>query len=198
MYDQRLKKSDWEVKTVELSVCQDLVSKHHYAKGGSNTATARHGLFRIGAAECLGVAWWIPPTKAAAMATFPENWQGVLCLSRLVVCPGVPKNACSFMLARSMRMIDRRRWPCFVTYADEWQNHTGTIYRASNWTEVGRTKPEATFTINGVMTSRKAGPRTYTRSEMIEGGAVLVGKFSKIKFVHISGKAPAARHSPAS
>ena len=191
MYQERLKKEDWEVRTVDLSTARTLVEQYHYAKGGSNTATYRHGLFRKGdflEADCVAVAWWIPPTKSAALATFPERWQGVLALSRLVVAPGVPKNACTFLLARSMALIDRQKWPCLVTYADEWQGHTGTIYRASNWQEVGKTTPEATFVLDGRMIARKAGPKTRTRQEMAELGAQMVGRFSKRKFVHIIGK----------
>ena len=184
--EHRLKANEWEVRTVELLVAQDMVKKYHYSKGGSNTATYRHGLFRRNEDHCYGVAWWIPPTKTAANATYPANWKGVLSLSRLVIEPGVPKNACSFLMAHSMRMIDREKWPCFVTYADEWQGHTGTIYKATNWTEVGKTAPEATFQLDGRMVARKAGPKTRTRAEMEAIGAVMVGRFSKTKFIHLA------------
>ena len=135
--------------------------------------------------ECWGIAWWIPPTKSAALATFPENWQGVLALSRLVIVPGVPKNACSFLLSKSMKLINRRRWPCLVTYADEWQGHVGTIYKATNWRYAGKTKPEPVFVLNGRMVARKAGPKTRTKAQMLALGARLLGRFSKHKFVHV-------------
>ncbi len=187
-FSSRLRREDWTVRTVELATARRLVEALHYAKGGSNTATFRHGLFSAGAIfeeECVGVAWWIPPTKSAALATHPENWQGVLALSRLVVAPGAPKNACTFLLSRSMKLIDRKRWPCLVTYADKWQGHTGGIYRAANWTAKGMTTPEATFTLNGRMVARKAGPKTRTRAEMEAMGAVMIGRFAKAKFVHV-------------
>lgn len=103
----RLRRADWEVRTVELRVAQDLVRRLHYSGGGSNTATYRHGLFRKGHDECLGVAWWIPPTKTAAKATWPADWQGVLALTRLAIEPEVPKNGASFLLGKSMAAIDR-------------------------------------------------------------------------------------------
>ena len=81
------------------------------------------------------------------------------------------------------RMIDRKRWPCLVTYADEWQG-TRTIYRASNWDYCGLTAPEATFVKDGRMVARKAGPNTRTRAEMEELGAKMIGRFAKHKFVH--------------
>lgn len=185
-YTDRLRKENWEVRSVPLEVAIRLVRKFHYAKGAANTATYLHGLFHKGEfwdENCKGVAWWIPPTKSAALATYPQNWQGVLSLSRLVIEDGVPKNACTFLLSRSVKMINRTDWPCLVTYADEWKGHRGTIYLAAGWKFVGETTPEACFTLNGVMTSRKAGPRTRTRAQMAALGAVEQGKFSKRKFV---------------
>ena len=102
-YSDRLRKEDWVVRGVSLDIARGLVEKHHYAKGGSNTRTYLHGLYPKGSfwdAECVGVAWWIPPTKSSAMATYPTDWNGVLSLSRLVMVPGVPKNACTFLLSR--------------------------------------------------------------------------------------------------
>lgn len=34
-----LRKSEWEVRTIDLTVAYDLVRAYHYAKTGSNTAT---------------------------------------------------------------------------------------------------------------------------------------------------------------
>ena len=176
------------MRPVSLEIARALVRKYHYAKGASNTRTYLHGLFRKGSFwdnECQGVAWWIPPTRDAAEATYPDRWQGVLALSRLVIVPGAPKNACTFLLSRSAKMIPVSDWPCLVTYADEWRGHTGGIYRACNWTYIGLTKPEEVFTIDGVMRSRKSANHTKTRPEMAALGAVSQGRHAKHKFVLI-------------
>lgn len=180
-----LRAREWEVRTIPLADARKLVEEYHYARGGSNTATYRHGLFRVGEDVCMGAAWWIPPTKSSALVTYPANWQGVLALSRLVIHPDAPKNAASFLLAQSRRMVDRSRFPALVTYADEWRGHTGAIYRADNWTYEGRTKPERTYQLEGVMVSRKRGPKTLKHAEMLALGAELVGAFAKHKFTHI-------------
>ena len=182
----RLRRQAWEVRDVDLATMQDLVTRFHYAGGGSNTRTYGHGLFMRGLDFCWGVAWWIPPTKSAAKATYPQNWEGILCLSRLVLIPDLPKNAASFLLSQSRKAIDRTRWPALVTYADEWRGHTGAIYRSDNWDYVGRTTPEATWVLNGRMVSRKAGPVTRTRAEMEALGAVMVGRYAKHKFVRLA------------
>lgn len=186
--EPRLRKEEWEVRPVNIGTARRLVERHHYAAGASNTATYLHGLFPADAfwqEECVGVAWWIPPTRSAAEATYPQNWQGVLALSRLVVAPGVPKNAASFLLGGAMRLIDRSLWPCLVTYADEWRGHTGGIYKATNWQYVGLTQPQPVWVLDGKMVARKAGPVTRTYGEMAEMGAELVGSFPKHKFVHV-------------
>jgi hypothetical protein len=179
----RLRTEDWEVRSVDIRVARPLVEAFHYARGASNTATYLHGLFKKGELACVGAAWWIPPTKGAALATYPIRWTGVLSLSRLVIAPDVPKNACTFLLARSRKLIDPVKWPCLVTYADDWRGHTGAIYRADNWRFVGKTKPERTYQIEGRMVARKAGGKTRTHSEMLALGAVLMGSFAKHKFV---------------
>ncbi len=181
------RKADWWVETCKLDIGRAMVDRYHYAAGGSNTAVYLHGLFPRGAwgnAACAGAAWWIPPTKGAALKTCPANWEGVLALSRLVVVPGVPTNACSYLMRHSMRMIDRRRWPLLLTYADEWRGHEGKIYLAAGWEFNGWTKPERCYVRNGKMASRKAGPKTRTHAEMLALGYECVGRFRKKRFVH--------------
>lgn len=180
-----LKKADYTVKTVPLATCQELVAKHHYARTGSNTATFRHGLFlKSDPDKCLGIAWWIPPTKSAALANYPKNWMAVLVLSRLVVCPEVPQNGASFLIMQSVKLIrEDSRWKCLLTYADKWQKHSGAIYKATNWNQCGETAPEATWLDkNDRMVSRKAGPHTRTKSEMLALGSRMIGRYSRVRF----------------
>jgi hypothetical protein len=89
------------------------------------------------------------------------------------------------MLAHAARFIDGERWPIWITFADEWQGHTGGIYRAAGWMECGRTKPEATYTLKGRMVCRKAGPVTRTHQQMIDLGCLFKGRHSRIRFVRV-------------
>lgn len=180
-----LKKKEYFVKAISLAVCQEMVKEFHYAKGGSNTAVATHGLFHVNNPDkCLGVAWWLPPTKSAALANYPPNWKAVLSLSRLVILPEMPQNAASFLIAGSIRLIKQdKRWEYLLTYADSYRNHVGTIYRATNWNFLGETKPQAVWVNSeGRMIARKAGPRTRTKSEMQQLGYTLLGEFSKYRY----------------
>lgn len=187
MYNGRLKKSEWEVRAVGIDEAREIVENYHYAHGVSNTATALHGLFKKDEwfpPVCYGVAWWIPPTRAAVAAWYADP-DKVLTLSRLVIIPDVPKNAATFLLMRSVKMLPER-WECLLTYADTWQGHSGRIYHAAGWEYLGLTEAKPIFMVNGRMRATKAGPRTRTYEEMqSELGAVMLGKFSKHRFRYI-------------
>jgi len=129
-------KHEYLVETIPLADALTLVSNFHYARGGANTAIFRHGLFHV-ERGLVGAALWLPPTKVCAQSVH-EDWRAVLSLSRLVVVPDEPTNAASFLIGRSMRLIKQDgRYHSLVTFADEWQGHSGGIYRATNWTHAG-------------------------------------------------------------
>ncbi len=178
----RLRASEWFVAPCSLDQATALVEQHHYARGGANTGTT-HGLYQRGTFEPVAVAWWIPPTRTAAAAWWSEPEQ-VLTLSRMVIEPGVPKNAATFLLMRSVRMLDPM-WRCLLTYADTWQGHTGHIYKAAGWEYLGLTEPERTYVIDGRMVARKAGPHTRTHAEMLALGAECIGSFAKHRYRYV-------------
>ena len=176
---------DWEVREVEPPFAKEFIRMHHYAKGSSHTAVFFHGLFNRWFDTCSGVAMWLPPTRVAAESVDKANWKRVLSLSRLAIEPGVPTNACSFLLSRSERLIRQHgEWLSLVTYADESQGHTGTIYRAANWTYVGRT-PATPRWIDPKSGRQVAvlATKSRTKQQMLDLGYVLQGRFHKHKFV---------------
>jgi hypothetical protein len=186
----QLSRHEWRVASIPRhGEAVNLIQLCHYAGGAPNTSTYRHGLYRNADGEVLAHAWgvalWIPPTRTAAESVAGDDWQGVLALSRLVVHPDVPANGASFLLGRSMRLIDRARWPVLLTYADTAQGHTGAIYRATNWTCLGTT-PGGDVWLDryGRQTTRKKGRRTLTAAQMTADGCTRQPSLPKVKFVH--------------
>jgi hypothetical protein len=143
-----------------------------------------HGLFRKDGDELLGVAQWLPPTRVAAESVNREHWTRVLSLTRLAVAPEVPKNGATFLMARSMRLIEQaQKWVSLVTYADEFMQHTGAIYRAANWEYVGLMKANPRWeNADGKQIAKKA-TRSRTNKEMVALGYSMVGSFRKHKFI---------------
>lgn len=183
-HEGKLRATDWFVADVPTKAGKQLVCEHHYARGGSNTAVYLHGLYRRSDGALCGVVWWLPPTRVASESVNREAWRQVLSLTRMVIVPGVPKNAASFLLARSVRMIrEAGRFVSLVTYADESQGHTGGVYRAANWTYIGRTKPYPRWVdAEGRQVAKKAtANRTY--AEMAALGYHRDGDHAKHKFV---------------
>lgn len=182
----RLRAEDWYVADVELSKAREMVRTFHYAKGSSRTAVFSHGLFRREDNFLCGCALWLPPTKVACQSVNKEQWKRVLSLTRLVVLPGTPKNACSFLLSRSMKLMKKDgRFISFVSYADESQGHSGLVYKACNWTYVGRTAPTPRWV--DPATGRQVAVKSTvsrTKKQMEELGYVLQGKYSKHKYVY--------------
>ena len=182
----RLVANQWTVRSIPLPVAQQLVRKHHYAKGGANTGVFVHGLIRKDTDEVHGVAWWLPPTRVACESVNRDNWRRVLSLTRMVITPGTPKNACSFLLARSIKIIRRDgRFDTLVTWADEGEGHTGGVYRAANWTYLGANTGDERWVdpLTGRHVAKKSAGKSRTVSEMLALGYVRAGKTRKHKFV---------------
>lgn len=175
-------RSEYTIARCDHAAAVALVRAHHYAGGSANTSVLSVGAYRAG--RMVAAALWMPPTRVCAESVSPD-WQRVLSLSRLVVVPGEPTNVASMIIGACLRILRREGvWSHLVTYADESQGHTGTIYRATNWTYAGRTKPEPRWIDrHGRQVSRKSGPVSRTAAEMTALGYVLSGRFSKHKFV---------------
>lgn len=181
---QVLRASDYEVRPISVSEGRAFIITHHYSKGCSNTAVHMHGLFRKGCTDLLGVAQWLPPTRVAAESVNKLAWRRVLSLTRLAVHPNVPQNGATFLMARSMRLIEQeQKWVSLVTYADEFMGHTGSIYRAANWEYVGFMKPQPRWEDSTGKQVAKKATRTRTKAEMEALGYRMVGSFRKHKFV---------------
>lgn len=183
--EAQLSKHDWFVAPVPIAEARALVASHHYAGGASNTAVYLHGLYHRDAPLVpMGVAWWLPPIRAAAKWANPARPNGVLSLHRLAIAPEVPKNAASFLVGRSLRLIRHGgAWDTALTYADEWKGHKGTIYLASNWRYRDKTRPLVVWVDEeGRSVSPKRGPVTLSVEEMRERGYRRAGHFSKHRF----------------
>ena len=167
---------------VPIKEARELVEKHHYSRGASNTRTHLHGFRKNGI--LVAVAWWLPPTRVACESVSKEEWKKVISLSRLVVHPDEPKNVCSMLIGASIRSIRKeRKYRHLVTYADHSQGHTGAIYRATNWRYIGTTGPYPKWVdADGKQVACKA-TKNRTKSQMESLGYILVGRFHKEKFV---------------
>ena len=160
----QISKKEYIVHTICYETANKLIVDNHYAKGMSNTASHIYGLFkRSDPFKLLGTAVFMIAPQGVALQYGNGTYKDVLTLSRFVLIPDMPKNSASFLLGSSIREIKKlNRYNCLVTYADTSENHTGTIYKATNWTYIGTVKGAAKYTDkDGKLVCRKS---TKTRS----------------------------------
>lgn len=80
------------------------------------------------------------PPREANKRYGGETWE----LSRLYLVDEVPKNAETWLLSKSVKIVRRERPDVefLLSYADPSVGHAGTVYRASNWRPDGKTDDE--------------------------------------------------------
>lgn len=153
--NSHLKSSDWGVFKTQHGEVRKFIESNHYANGAGNTSVFAHGLRKAVGLDLFGnkqysfslygAAIWLPPMLPAAEyvgRTLDVDPNKVLALSRLAVDDSVPTNGASFLLGRAIRDIkSSKKWHALVTWADTRLGHTGAIYKATNWTYDGKTKP---------------------------------------------------------
>lgn len=179
----RLLKEDYRVRPVDLATAASIIKRYHYAQGGPNTGVQFDGLFAVGRDECLGAAWWLPPTKIAAQSVCAE-WRRVLSLCRMAIAPEVPKNAATFLLSKAVRRLRRDgRWDVLLTYADERVGHEGHVYRAAGWEYLGRTKGDYAWLDSAGRQVSKKATKSRTTAEMLALGYSRSGPWPKHKYI---------------
>lgn len=164
----------WGVNRVRHGLAADLVRRLHYSRGASNTSVLAAGLLSP-EQELVGAALWMPPPPGSAgwLARVTGcSVRRTVTLSRMVVEDEVPRNAASYLLSRSIRMLREDGYEVAVTFADAVEGHTGHVYLASNWVPAGTTLTRKRWVdADGVMRSRKS-TRNLTADEMRARGWV--------------------------
>lgn len=135
-----------------------------------------------------GVVVYGQPSPPIQRHAFKERDFRLYELSRLVV-QSKTKNAASFLIANSLKMLDK---PCaVVSYADMEQKHCGIVYQATNWLYTGATKShDHLYIVNGErvhpMTLRDSGitdPKRWAK----EHGIQIVKPCEKHRYFFLCG-----------
>jgi hypothetical protein len=133
--------SSWTAHaSVELCVkaqLQPMIDRHYIGKW-PGVVVLKLGL--IVAGDVLGAIVYALPPRETSIRYGGTTWE----LARLWIDDSVPRNAETWLIARSVRHI-KRFFPevkCLVSYADPGAGHVGTIYLAANWQRDGMTDQE--------------------------------------------------------
>lgn len=129
------------VKQVTRKDITKFIEKWHYS-GSINGCIADY-CFALysNKNEMVGALFYGRMAMANQYKRFANNESDVIELRRLCCIDNTPKNAESFLIGRSLRQL-KKLWngSVVVSYADKEFGHTGTIYKASNFTQLNDVK----------------------------------------------------------
>ena len=130
----------------------------------------------------LGVIVFALPPRETAKRYGGYTWE----LARLWVDESVPRNGESWFIAQAVRYVrEHHKSVMFlVSYADPAAGHSGTIYRAANWTADGCTDQERK-TPRFDYADAATGKRYSRRSHVPQGIEITrIPRVSKSRFVY--------------
>ena len=147
-----MSKVDFVVKNVTKAECAKILLKHHYLKDISKGFKSgfNYGIFKNN--NCVGVVIYTGfpvPELAKGMLGLERNDQkGLFELSRLCLTPDIQQeehNLASWFVAKSLNMLQKEtKVRVVLSYADA-DFHSGTVYRASNFSYYGLTTAKKDF-----------------------------------------------------
>ena len=154
-----------QVRPVSVKIAKEIIVRNHYLHtmpGGTRLAFGVFSGDRLMGAVTLGVG----PFNGHRLVSGATHGD-CICLTRLWLDDGLPKNSESRVLAVILRSLARDTSVKFVvTYADPSAGHLGTIYQAGGWLYTGVSEPSVLYDLgDGVgRHSRTFGHSYGTRS----------------------------------
>lgn len=134
----------YEVKSIDKSLCKEWCLKKHYAKRLPPISFA-FGLFEQNILNGI-VTFGIPVSHS--LRTLWDDKYKLMELNRLVVNDNLPKNTLSFFVSMSLKMLPKPL--VIVSYADTSHNHHGYIYQATNWIYTGLSAEFKDYYVKGL------------------------------------------------
>lgn len=133
--------SEWRkvcrVEPVSITAVDEFVKAHYLHK---RPAIVLLALIMMQESRPVGCVIYSAPPRESDVRYGGKTWE----LARLYLLDEVPRNAETWLIAKSVKWIKRNRPDVchLVSYADPSAGHKGTIYVAANWRKDGRTDDE--------------------------------------------------------
>jgi hypothetical protein len=130
-------RKECRVEPVSISDVDGFVKSHYLHKRPAIVVLV---LAMIHCNRHVGCVIYSVPPRESDVRYGGKTWE----LARLYLLDEVPQNAETWLIAQSVKWIKQNRPEVcnLVSYADPSAGHSGTIYRAANWREDGRTDDE--------------------------------------------------------
>lgn len=143
-----------EIKNFKVEICDrkeicDFVEFWHYSKS-INGVISDYCFKLTYNDEIIGAMIYGRVAMAGAYKKFVNNQNDLIELRRLCCIDETPRNTESYFIGKTLRWLRKNtELKKVVSYADTMQNHSGTIYKASNFEYIGLTPKGKVIIFNG-------------------------------------------------
>ena len=157
--------TQFELRCVQRKDITAFIEAHHYS-GSINGCIADYCFSLHDGDRMIGAMFYGRMAMAGQWKRFAGQELDVIELRRLCCIDDTPKNTESFFIGATLRWL-KRNTPhrIVVSYADAEYGHTGTMYRASNFTLEGKRAGARVILFNGKRYHDKA-IRTKYKGEL--------------------------------
>lgn len=156
------KVTDFEVKPTTIQYVKDFVETWHYSSNVNGLRISHvFGLFCEG--NLIGSMIYGPLGMANTWKKYGESESDVIELRRLCCIDNTPKCTESYFIGKTIKWIKKNtNYKIIVSYADSYYNHTGIIYRATNFEYCGLTSKGKVIDFGGKLYHDKCIRTYYT------------------------------------
>lgn len=156
---------DYTVELVPRSAISSFIETWHYS-GSINGCIADYCFGLYDGMRMIGALFYGRMAMANQWRRFGESADEVIELRRLCCIDETPKNTESYFIGWTLRWLKKNtEYKVVVSYADAEHGHSGTIYRASNFTFEGKRSGARVIVFNGKRYHDKA-IRTKYKGEL--------------------------------
>lgn len=160
------------IKRVSYETAMNIVVNHHYLRRVAPCSFA-FGLFEKDGNDrtlfvtdrLVGVVCYGTPSSAPLRMGIAgiEEKDNVIELTRLWIEDTTPKNAESFLIGNTLRLVNKQ---IIVSFAEISAGHVGTVYQATNFIYTGLSAKRTNYTIEGCNLHGQTIGDRYTGNEL--------------------------------
>jgi len=147
---------DYKVELSEYKVVKSFIKKWHYSHKTHGLkvkycfALFREGKFGFDKEMIGAMIYALPAMPKPAQKYCPKNPDKLLELVRLCCIDDTPTNTESYFIGNSLRWLKKHTdYKVVISYADPHFNHSGVIYKATNFIHYGMTGSKRLVLVDG-------------------------------------------------
>jgi len=164
----------YEVHAISAKEATDVVVKNHYLHR-RGPASYCYGLFDAQGSLVGVITYGTPASPSLCKGVAgPDEKDYVVELTRLWIADITPKNAESFLIGNSLKLLPPEK-NIIVSFAEIRAGHVGTVYQATNWLYTGLSDRHVEWQVDGVESS-KHGRHLFDEFGGIEGAKIALGE----------------------